>query len=231
MSRRACTAAARTAALVLVLAAGACEPAPFDAVTVPQAAGGLLSVTFERSPSPVDLTALGDRDWVHYGYAPGMLVNRKLGARLISDLVYVSAPGQVPDVETYTDAFTSYSWRDGTPIASATAITRGVFVSRAGSGFELSVPADGSERVLVVHLGGWRARMRLEVTLSDGAAPPYVDDRTFQGIAQQFGLAARIAFRARGAGARVVMRYVMAEDFSSAPDPSGNASIEAARLE
>ena len=44
-----------------------------------------------------------------------------------------------------------------------------------GNGFQITVPADTTQRTLKLYIGLWSAQGRLEVSLSDGSAAPYVD--------------------------------------------------------
>ena len=75
----------------------------------------------------------------------------------------------------YANNAIGYSWTDGSPVVSATNSTTGLFVTGAGGGFSLTLPADTSVRTLKVYVGAWRTQGRLVAHLSDGSAVDYVD--------------------------------------------------------
>ncbi len=133
--------------------------------------GGSLSGSRTATPSSVNLTAEGTADWAHWGSASGASFDHKSGvAQQISDYTNI---GNV-SILRYTGDATTYSWTDGTPTAVANTNT-GVFTYNVGNGFLLTVPADTTPRTLKLYFGLWSAGGRLEATMSDGSASPFVD--------------------------------------------------------
>ena len=114
-----------------------------------------------------------------------------------------------------------YSWSDGTPTGSATT-QAGLYIAGLNKGYQLQVPADTSERTLVVYLGGWQARGRLEVSLSDGSAPAFV--QTVENLSTAFDRRLALSYRAGSAGQTLTVRYLQETS-------SGNITMQAATLQ
>ena len=100
---------------------------------------GEIDASVDQPSESVDLSAEGLADWVHWGLVNASSVNRKLaGGQRIGDfvpLLLASQPGR------FGDARTRFGWSDGTPTASVSATTGGLFFSGVGNGYELSVAA------------------------------------------------------------------------------------------
>src|SRR5207249_7000855 len=75
----------------------------------------------------------------------------------------------------YTDNLSGYSWSDGTPTLTVAGTTTGLYKNGLNEGFQISLPADTTLRRLKVYVGVFLARGRLEATLSDFSAMPYID--------------------------------------------------------
>jgi hypothetical protein len=101
----------------------------------------------------------------------------------------------------------SVSWRDGTPQSTEPGTGSGVFFRGVGEGYELTLPADGNVRTARVYLGGWRARGRLEVSLSDASAAPF--QTTFENAEGIFDRVVTIIYSAGSAGQTLTLRFVM----------------------
>jgi hypothetical protein len=119
-----------------------------------------------------NLTTEGALDWVHWGETP---LNRKAGVTAQISNYTVVGTGGVP---TYNNDPRALAWSDGTPTATSTANTRGIFISGTGNGFSLTVPASTTTQVLVVHVGGWNSGGTLTATLADGSAANFVSTTT-----------------------------------------------------
>ena len=131
-------------------------------------AGGLLSGTVDSSTARADLTAEGGADWVHWGTT----LNRKAGVTAqLSNYTVVGGGSAV----SYDNDLRPLSWSDGSPTASSTNNTSGLYISPTGSGFSFTAPADPATRTLVVHVGGWYSAGKLTAYLSDGSAADLVD--------------------------------------------------------
>ena len=71
----------------------------------------------------------------------------------------------------------SYTWSDGTPNVTGSTAT-GVYIGWAGlvyRGFQITVPADTTPRILTIYVGVYATQGRLVAHLSDGSAADYVD--------------------------------------------------------
>ncbi len=124
-------------------------------MTVLPASGGTgqLQTTLSATASPVNLTAEGTLDWVHWGqYAHRRQPQGRRGGA-----------DRHPDEHRRDRVRAFQQWRaprlhlsDGTPTASATT-NAGVALAGAGRGYALTVPADTEARTLVVYVGGWNS--------------------------------------------------------------------------
>src|SRR5438552_4754466 len=136
--------------VVILLSGLICPPACWGAA--------VLSGSFTKIPAGtvINLSAAGALDWVHWGLYTETSLDRKTGVpALISDFTLVSNPLETNGavhVFQFSDNFNGYSWSDGTPTASETNTTTGVwaygFPRPTGSGFEITVPADTTIRTL-----------------------------------------------------------------------------------
>ncbi len=120
-----------------------------------------------------DLTAEGPLDWVHWG-SGGIVAQKASLPGLISPYSIVGSGS----ILSYGGAV-YYNWTDGTPEATGTDDTRGIYINGAGNGFALDVPATTTERVFTVYCGVYQATMHMEATMSDNSAPIYVDETLF----------------------------------------------------
>ena len=177
---------------------------------------GTLSASVSTTASSVNLTADGTADWTHWGLNTASTVNRKAG---VSTLIGVMSPlGSAPRRFAGGSARASYSWSDGTPSGSANTDT-GLYFGGTGNGFQFTVPADTSAKQLKVHLGGWQARGRIEVSLSDGSAP-FVT--TVQDLSAAFDRTLTVDFQAASAGQTLTVLYTK--------ETGGNVTLQAASL-
>ena len=74
----------------------------------------------------------------------------------------------------------------------------------------------------MVYLGGWQARGRLEVSLSDGSAPAFV--QTVENLSTAFDRRLALSYRAGSAGQTLTVRYLQETS-------SGNITMQAATLQ
>src|SRR5207237_1072113 len=80
----------------------------------------------------------------------------------------------------FSDNANSYSWSDGTPDATVTNTTTGVWAygtppPQFGTGFEIRAPADATPRTLRVYVGAYGAEGKFETWLSDGSVRGYTN--------------------------------------------------------
>ncbi|MDQ1472215.1 MAG: hypothetical protein QOJ99_3695, partial [Bryobacterales bacterium] len=120
----------------------------------------------------MNLTSLGTADCAHWGLTAATTFDHKAGVTpLISN--YTVAGGGT--VNNYGNNPTGYTWTGGTPDASATNSTTGVYIPGLNKGFTISAPADATTRTLTVYAGVYRSQGKMVAHLSDGSAPDYVD--------------------------------------------------------
>ena len=74
-----------------------------------------------------------------------------------------------------TDNAFGYTWTGGTPTASATSSTTGVYIEGVGNEFQITVPADTTQRTLTVFVDSSHAQGKMVAHLSDGSSPDYVN--------------------------------------------------------
>ncbi len=161
-----------------------------------------ISVRIDTASRSVNLSSLGDTDWVHWGLGTESSETRKSGvARKISD--FKPLPGRIRRFVGSPAQRATYSWRDGTPTRSADTTT-GLYATGYGSGFEITVPADKSRRTLKIFTGGYQARGQVEVSLSDRSATPYV--RSFEDMRNPFDRTVTINYSAASAGETLTVR-------------------------
>jgi hypothetical protein len=190
----------------------------------PHASAGALSGAYEvlAAASTVNLTAEGTIDWAQWGRLNADDFNHRADvASQISDFQLI---GQGPVLQ-FGDNFTGYSWSNGTPVAQATGVTAGIYVVDEGNGFELTVPADATVKTLKVYVGAYAAQMRFEASLSDGSAPPYIDE-SFQNPSDGPNRAYVLNFAADSPGQTLTVRFTVLTFLGG----SANVTLQAAAL-
>jgi hypothetical protein len=84
------------------------------------------------------------------------------GLGLISNWALYGTIGYGPLLDNFGDQPYGFSWTDGTPTATATTTGHGtanyVYVGSLGSGFQISVPADTTKKLLKLYYMGWECR-------------------------------------------------------------------------
>jgi hypothetical protein len=186
-------------------------------------AAGLLAGSVATPAASVDLSLEGTSDWAHWGLTSATSFNHKSGVtQKISNFTKIGSGG----VLRYGGGSFSYSWTGGTPTASAMNTTAGVWRGGVGKGFQITVPADTTDRTLKLHVGVSNAQGRLEVSLSDGSAAPYInslDDVVPMGNTHAVYT---INFRAASAGRTLTVKWTV----MSISSGSGNVTLQAATL-
>ena len=185
-------------------------------------AGSLFdSTVLPTTGTSANLTTEGSADWAHWGTNTAASFDRKSGASQISNYTLIGTQA----AQRLTDSTVSYSWTDGTPTASTTNNTTGIFTSAANNGFQITVPADTTLKTLKIYLGSWYAQVKVEGTLSDGSAPALVDTSFGQG-----GLSDAIFtinFKTASAGQTLTVKCTIFTDYNP---PFGNIRLESATL-
>ena len=186
----------RNISMLLAGVAGAC-------LCSLQATAGILLGTQAAAPASVNLTAEGTLDWAHWGLSTATDFDQKSGvANQINNFTQISGAGTV---NRYANALAAYSWSDGTPTASATGTTTGVYTGGLDDGFEFTVAADTTTKFLKVYAGCWNAQARFEATLSDGSAAADVNE-TLDDYGSQHAAVYTIKFAANSAGQTLTLR-------------------------
>jgi hypothetical protein len=140
-------------------------------VTAPVGSGTLTGSSATPSGT-IQLTPEGTSDWAHWGLNAATDFNHKAGVTpLISNYAVVGAGTPA----RYANNSVGFTWTDGTPAASATASTTGIYISGQGQGFRITAPAGTTARTLKVYVGAWRAQARMVAHLSDGSSVDYTD--------------------------------------------------------
>ncbi len=179
------------------------------AVTVLPASGGTgqLQTTLSATASPVNLTAEGTLDWVHWGRSTPTDVNR--GRRGGAD--------RHPD-EHRRDRFRAFQqWRaprlhlERQDAHGERDHQRGRGSLGAGRGYALTVPADTEARTLVVYVGGWnsnrtarRESERRQCRALQRVAPPPSDGNPLR---DDYDVRLAITYQAASAGQTLNLRY------------------------
>jgi hypothetical protein len=183
---------------------------------------GTLEGGQTTTPATVNLTTEGTNDWTHWGLTDVTSFNRKNSVTpQISNYTQIGATAPA----RYFDNPTGYTWTDGTPTASAANSTTGIYISGVGNGFQLTVPADTNLKTLKLYLGVFQATGRLEATLSDGSAAPFVDTSLANPTGISNGEFA-INYKAGAAGQTLTINWTA----DSVDSGLGNVTLQAAAL-
>jgi hypothetical protein len=174
-------------------------------------------------PSLVNLTTEGVLDWAHWGNGGIQAFDHKSGVtQQISNYTVVGTS----QIFWLTDNPTGFSWSDGTPTANATDVHNGIFALDVGNGFQFTVPADTNPKTLRIYVGLWRARGRLEATLSDGSATSFVDSSLINELGTSNGVYT-IGFSSASPGQTLTIRYTVETGYHPT---SGNVTLQSATL-
>ena len=148
--------------------------------TTAAAGGGTLTGSRAAWTTTTNLTAAGTLDWAHWGNAGSLSMNHKNGvAQQISS--YTALGTVAPAVNNYfhgNASVAAVSWSDGTPTASVAGTSGMAWIDTrnvSGDGFQLTAPADTSNRTLKLYAGNWCQRTKVQASLSDGSAPALTD--------------------------------------------------------
>jgi hypothetical protein len=191
------------------------EPPPTSRTRPPQ------EVVIERGavPSLVNLSAEGDRDWVHWGQQNKFSLERDSDG----DFQILEGAPKAPRFR-HEKSPQRFSWRGGSPVESTDGVSSGNNTCDEGNGFTLSVPAASSTRVLRLYVGVQAARGRLEAKLSAGGD---ADTATLENRDGDLGTAVfTVTYRSSRDG-KLNLSWITAESFS---DDCGGVALEAATL-
>ena len=166
----------------------------------------------------VNLTTTGTADWANWGQGgvPGF-DHKATGNGQISTYTVVGSG----TVSPYSNDPRSLSWSDGTPTASSSNNTSGVYISGIGNGFSITAPADTTQRTLTVYVGGWSSGGQLVAHFSDGSAANFTD--TTATASGQYDRAYTLVYAANSANQTLTVTWVMASG-------TGNVTLNGAAL-
>ena len=187
--------------------------------------GGSLTGTIAASPvGSVNLTSEGILDWAHWGRNGTTAFDHKAGVpQKITNITKIGSGA----LNWFNDCPAIFSWSDGTPTTTSNTPTGINTNGSVGNGFEISIPADKNLKTLRLYVGVWYTQGKLEATLSDGSAPPYVDTSQNKNNGGSFG-SYTIRFKAASSGQTLKVRFTILNQYFS---PNGVVSLEAATLQ
>ncbi|MEQ1762822.1 MAG: peptidoglycan DD-metalloendopeptidase family protein [Pyrinomonadaceae bacterium] len=183
--------------------------------------GGMLTASQTAPPSNRNLNTEGTTDWAHWGFTNATTFNHKNNVpQQISNFTQI---GSITPLR-YTNNPNSFSWSGGTPRASASNTTTGVYVYNVGNGFQITVPATTSQRTLKLYVGVWAAGGYFEATLSDGSASPYLNTSILS--AGTMNGVYTVNYRAASPSQTLTVRWLV----NSSSHSVGNVTLQAATL-
>ena len=189
-------------------------------VTAP-ASGGSLAASIAAPTGPVDLSQLGGSDWAHWGLTAATDFDHK--AAVTSKIPNFAVIGSGA-VSRYANNSVGFTWTDGTPTATATNTTTGVFISGQNNGFRLTVPADPTVKTLLVYVGAWHTQLKMVAQLSDGSAPTFTDTSLTNSVSPTSLAVYTFTYSAASAGQTLTIS--LTQNLSG----FGNVTLQAAAL-
>ncbi len=146
--------------------------APVSLIVAAAGGSGSLSGAVSTPTTSQNLSTLGTADWAHWGLSSPASYDHKAGiTALISNYTAVGSG----TVNWYADHPVGFTWTGGTPTATASNSPTGLYVSGQNNGFQITAPADGTQRTLTVYVGVWNAQGKIVAHLSDNSAADYTD--------------------------------------------------------
>ena len=180
--------------------------------------GGSLAGSQVAPPAGTNLTTEGTLDWAHWGLTTTALFNHKNGVtQQIGNYTQIGTNSAL----RYTNNSNTYSWTGGTPTATATNTTTGLYTYQTGNGFQIVVPADTTPKTLKLYVGLWNSSSRLEAVLSDGSASPLIDNSLVSGTV--LNGVYTLNYRAATNGQTLTLKWTATSD-------TGNITLQAASL-
>ena len=124
-------------------------------------------------------------------------------------------------VSNYTTDRRTCTWSDGTPTASGSN-KNGIYITGIAKGFQITAPADLTQRTLKVYVGGSISGGTFTASLSDGSAPNYVNS-SFSSGSGRYNAVYTLSYKAASAGKLLTIKWVQASG-------TGNVRLQAATL-
>ena len=183
-------------------------------VNAPNLSGGVAVPTGDQV-----LSTLGPSDWAHWGVTSETSHTHKAAVTPLISFYTVVGGGEAT---RYTNHPIGFSWTGGTPTASATNSTTGVYVAGVNRGFRITVPADTSTRTLILYVGVFQSQGRLVAQLSDQSAPDYIDTSLLNATTATAGRYT-LSYRAASPGQTLTVTFTQM-------GTTGNVTLQAAAL-
>lgn len=169
------------------------------------AATGSLSVVLSVPAGVQNLTTQGTAgDWAHWGLTTSESWNHKSGANLIGNHTAVIAAGT-----RFTPATFGFTWTDGTPDATATNTTTGLYFAGLNNGFTLTIPAGTTEKIFRLFVGAYGGRVKMQAALSDASATDYLNTSFEQQPASEVGKMFEFTYKAAAASQTLLITCTM----------------------
>ncbi|MCX7709740.1 MAG: stalk domain-containing protein [Clostridia bacterium] len=184
---------------------------------------GTLSGSAAAPAYSVNLSNEGTKDWAHWGFDGESKFNHKNG--VTQQIGNYSRIGS-GSVNWFADNPVLFSWTGGTPNDTVSNSGTGIYVTREGNGFQLTVPADTTQKTLRLYLGAWKAKGKVTATLSDGSATEYNSY-----IDSSSGTTCKVIsinFKAASSSQTLTVKYVIDQAYDSS---YGNITLQAATLQ
>jgi uncharacterized repeat protein (TIGR03806 family) len=184
---------------------GGTATASFSWTVQAAASGASLSGVVSTATTSINLSGTGLTDWAHWGDGGVPGITRKSGGGSLISAYTVLSGGAASG---YNNDPRAMSWTGGTPTASATTNTNGVYVAGSGNGFSVNVPAGLTRTAVTIYVGGWASSGTLRAHLSDNSAADYTN--TTAVATGQYVRAYTINYAAASAGQRLVLTWTQA---------------------
>jgi hypothetical protein len=171
---------------------------------------------------PVQLTQGGTLDWAHWGLNTATDYDHK--AAVTPQIGNFSVVGS-GTVSRYINNSVGFTWTDGTPTATVTNSTTGVYIVGQNNGFRLTLPADATTRTVKVYVGAWHTQGRMVAHLSDNSAADYVDTSLVNTVSPTSLGVYTLTYHAASAGQTLTITFT--QNLSG----TGNVTLQAATLQ
>jgi hypothetical protein len=185
--------------------------------------GGSLVGSGAIPPGSVVLSDEGTNDWAHWGLNGIANIDHKAGVtEQITNFTVIGTN----TVLTYGDNLAAFSWTGGTPTASASGSTTGVYIYGLANGFQFTLPADPRPRTVKVYVGLYGARANFRAWLSDGSAPEFTDN-TVSNLYNNAYQVYTLTYKAASPNQTLTIRHTALNVYDTV---FGNVTLQAATL-
>ncbi len=183
---------------------------------------GSFSGKMVSAASSYNLTAIGARDWAHWGRGNGYgnFDHKASGGSQISNVQVLGSGSE----GAYYDSSRTVQWSDGTPTSSDSDHSYIWANNAIGAGYAFTAPADTTTRTLYVYAGGNSSGSTLTAHLSDGSAPDVVITASGNGLYTNLYT---ITYKAASAGQKLTLSYVKSTNINGS---GGSVDLIAAAL-